>query len=160
MSRLFYFMCLPCTSYLARTQRPQQGARWRHRRRRPPRSPPPQCPVRSNGRARSAYGGRHRTLTSVRAVGTSYHRRASRNRRARTTSRRGSPTCRIGPGAVFRRAGRGWGAEFAPPMGVIAPVRNELRRFDPHGRSKADGPRAPGGLKVAPCADSVRGDGS
>ena len=29
-SRLIYFMCLPCTSYLARTQRPQQGARWRH----------------------------------------------------------------------------------------------------------------------------------
>ena len=93
-------------SSLARTRRGREAARWRQPCRQPPRSPPPQRLVRPNARARTERDGRHRTPASVRAAFTSPRPRASRNRRARTTSRRGLPTCRIGLGAVFRRAGR------------------------------------------------------
>ena len=115
-------------------KRPLKPTRLREPCRQPPRSPPPQRPVRPNARARSGCGGCHRTPTSVRAARTSPRPRASRNRRARTTSRRGFPTCRIGLGAVFRRAGWRWAVGFAPLMGGEPHVRSGLRRVYIHKR--------------------------
>ena len=57
-------------------------------------------------------------------------------------------------------AGGARAISFAPLMGVAPPDTIAYQGCDPHKRGKADGTSASGGLKVAPCAASVRGDGS